>query len=439
MNIIQWLPKFRQAARDLQNLREREDWSRAQIEAMQIERLNDVWAHAVRHVPYYRELARRNGIPERFQTLSQFVESVPLLSRNTVRENVQQFLSEQAGHGGWIRTGGSTGLPTPCYWGRESRQRMLRTKYRHFDMWDVGIFDRVAVLWGHGASFAPGLSGRLARLRIPIEDKLRNRLRLSVYHLGSSDLRQYLRQIERFRPAAIQAYSTAAYMLAQEALETGFHCSSLKLVVVTAEPAYTHMVEAIEKAFQVPCAIEYGSSECGFLAGETPERTLRTRDDAAFLETLPGHNGKFDIVVTGLINRAFPLIRYAIGDVTDAPLNRPETGFGILENVLGRANDVLVCRSGRVLHPSFLQSAVDMSLPGVRSYRAHQNRDGHVNVQLELDNNRRPVATATFKRRFEEQLGGYTVNISIVDKIPTSPAGKHRWVFSDMDRKPTST
>jgi hypothetical protein len=46
MRLLQLLPRFRQARRELEALESREGWSRAQIEALQLERLNEVWAHA---------------------------------------------------------------------------------------------------------------------------------------------------------------------------------------------------------------------------------------------------------------------------------------------------------------------------------------------------------------------------------------------------------
>jgi hypothetical protein len=57
---------------------------------------------------------------------------------------------------------------------------VLRAKYRFQAMWGVDVFDRTAFLWGHSASLKPGLAGRVARAQQPVEDRLRNRLRLSA-------------------------------------------------------------------------------------------------------------------------------------------------------------------------------------------------------------------------------------------------------------------
>ena len=88
----------------------------------------------------------------------------------------------------------------------------------------LDIFDRMAFLWGFGDANVPGLAGQMARLRMPLEDWLRNRIRLPAYLVGHDDLRDYLRKIATFRPTAIYAYSKAAYLLALEADVMDFHC-----------------------------------------------------------------------------------------------------------------------------------------------------------------------------------------------------------------------
>ena len=70
MRLLRHLPRFRQAYRALGELEARERWSRPQVEAWQLERLNAVWAHARAHVPYYRRLAAE--LPPRFASLDEF-------------------------------------------------------------------------------------------------------------------------------------------------------------------------------------------------------------------------------------------------------------------------------------------------------------------------------------------------------------------------------
>jgi phenylacetate-CoA ligase len=431
MQLLRLLPRFRKAYQALAPLEAREWWSRAAIEDFQLERINTIWLHATRHVPYYRALRVACGLPQTFRSLVEYTATVPLLAKGTVKARPDEFLSEHAGRGRWHRTGGSTGSPMSVYWATDSHQEMLRAKYRMDAAWGLDIFDRKVFLWGHGGSFAPGLAGRLARWRQPWEDRLRNRLRLSAYQMGTADLQRYLRLLAAFRPASLYGYSTALYLLAEEAAAARFRCDSLRLATMSGEPAFPGLTAAIERALGVPAVVEYGAVECGFIAGQGPDRTLRVREDMTLVETLPRADGGFDIVVSVLNNPSFPLLRYAIDDVTDAPLQVPGAGFAILHNVWGRRNDLVVSRSGRLVHSIGIKHIFE-HCHGVRRFRAHQDLDGKVSVVVEASDRSAPPDTTGAERQLQDLLEAYPVSIAVVDAIPGTLAGKHRWVVSDL-------
>jgi phenylacetate-CoA ligase len=360
---------------------------------------------------------------------------MPILPKDTVRARPRDFLSAQATPGKWLQTSGSTGNPMRFFWGADAHREMLRGRYRFFAMWGHDIFDRMVFLWGLGHGSAPGWRGRFARCQQNVEDSLRNRLRLPAYKMGHEDLGRHLRRIAAFRPKSIYALSRAAYLLALEAEERKFRCDSLKFVTLTGEPAYPHMIQAIERAFGVPAIMEYGSTECGFVAGQWHDRTLRIREDMVLPETIPGSDGRYDIVLTVLTNPSFPLIRYAIEDNADAPLERPERGFAILGNIAGRNDDLVRTGCGGYLHPCRIDAFFEFEyFRYVRGYRVHQRADGSLTLTLEL---RDPSATAelpNLERRFRELVGGQPVTLEIVDSIPQTLSGKHRLVTSELGK-----
>jgi phenylacetate-coenzyme A ligase PaaK-like adenylate-forming protein len=432
MRLMRFLPRFQQAYRALDTLAMREAWSRQEIESFQLDRLNTVWQHAIAQVPYYRQLATQSGLPPRFSSLSEFRATVPILSKTDVRDQPRSFLSKQAKRGRWQRTSGSTGNPMSCYWAKDAHLEMLRSKYRFLAMWGLDVFDRAVYLWGHSTSFAPGLSGQIAGFWQPLEDRLRNRLRLSAYRLGHDDLRDHLRRIAGFRPAAIYGYSRALYLLALEAQATRFRCDSLKLFELTSEPAPLHIIDTVEKAFGVPAVVEYGSVECGFIAAEWPDRTLRVREDVTLLETPLRQDGRYDIIVTVLNNPSFPLIRYSIGDITDAPLELPIHGFAILGNVAGRKDDFILSGSGRYLDSTLFYGFFEHH-NAIRGFRVRQHADGAIAVAIEIDGAATALDIGALERHLKELVDGYPVKLEVVDAIPLTAAGKSRAVVSDLD------
>jgi phenylacetate-CoA ligase len=418
-------PRFRRARRELSRLADRERWSRPEIETFQCRRLNALWSHAVRFVPHYRRLSRSLDLPDRFESLDEFRNRVPILRRASIGSDTRALLSERAGPGFWHRTSGSTGAPLNVFWSRSAHREMLRSKYRFEAAWGLDMLDRKVFVWGYDTR-------RVRRLQLAILDRLRGRRRYTVQKLAPEDLRRYLAEIEKFRPASIYGYTNAIHLLAQEALAAGFHCSSLRCIIVTSERVTFRVRQAIHDAFQVPVVGEYGSVECGFLAGEFPDGTMRVREDVVLMEAIAGGHGHLDIVVTRLNNPSFPLIRYAIGDLTDEPLTFPERGFAILGDISGRENDLIFTRLGIPVHPARIETLFeDPGCVGIAHYRVHQETDGAVTVRVEPDGSSSPPDLAVIRQKLEELIEGYPVTLDVVDSLAGS-GDKLRFVTSDL-------
>lgn len=430
MTLLRHLPRFRAARRAFAELDVRESWSREQIAAFQLARLNHLWSSATEHVPYYRECAHTHGLPREFSSLSHFQSTCPILNKDLVRTRQRDFLSARAGKGTWYHSGGSTGVPASYFRSHEAHLEILRGRYQGHAKWGVDLFDKWAFLWGHAASFSPGLAGKIERLKRPWADWLRNRLRVSAYDLSSECLRDNLRRIAAFRPAAIYAYSTAAFLLAKEAKAIGFRCPTLKMIVLTAEPVLPHIVQECEEAFGVPTLAEYGSAETNVLAFEWPDRTLRVRDDIFFVEAPEREDGRYDLVITVLNSHAFPLIRYAIGDVSDTPIQRPEVGFAYLSNVAGRHQDLIYDRSGGAIFAGWFEDVLEHDA-AVRRYQIHQYATGQLTVSLELTSPQASLDQNRIREMFSNRTG-FDVAVQILDTLPLSRAGKHRWITSDL-------
>ena len=433
MKLLRYLPRFQQAARQLDELAARETWSRGEIEAFQLDRLNAVWRHVAVHTPHYRQLRAELHLPEQFSSLDQFRHRVPLLAKSQVARDPRSFLSQRAPRGEWYRTSGSTGTPLSIYHSHDAHCEMLRPRHRLYVMWGNDFLARMVWLWNTHDTSAPGIVGHLKRTSQPALDWMRNRLRLSAHRLGPDDLRDHLRRIAAFCPSAMYGLSRAIWLLALEAKATGFHCESLKFVSLTGETTPSTLVSAVESGFGVPALVEYGSVEVPCVANEWPDRTLRVREDFVLLETIARAEGVFEIILTVLTNPSFALLRYRIGDLTAAPLVSPAVGFGILANVTGRHDDLVQSKSGRCLHPMSIDCVFesDTGIP-IRRYQVHQFSSGVIRAAIEV--NASPSNEAI--RRLEEKIcrlvDGYPVTVEVVETIPQTAAGKHRLITSDV-------
>ncbi|MEM1068839.1 MAG: hypothetical protein AAGI63_08095, partial [Planctomycetota bacterium] len=79
MSLVSHLPRFRQARASLSELARREDWTRSEIDDWQLGKINRLWDSARINVPYYRKITAERGLPDRFDSMAHFVQSMPTL------------------------------------------------------------------------------------------------------------------------------------------------------------------------------------------------------------------------------------------------------------------------------------------------------------------------------------------------------------------------
>lgn len=427
--IVRLLPRFRQAKRELEILRDRESWSREQISRWQLDKINGVWRTAIHNVPYYREIFQTLNLPKQFESLQHFSESVPVVEKAAVREQPLRFLSSHPSPGKWLRTSGSTGIYTRVYWENSAHHEMLRCKYRGEQAWGLNIFDPKALLWGATNTCSSGLWGKIERKLEPVLDGLRCRKRLSAYRLSECELQSHVEELKKFKAVSLYGYSTAILLLAKYVESTGDKLPDLKLAIMTGETADQAMVAQCQQALGCGVAVEYGSVECGLLAYRYPDGELHVREDHIFMETVSRADGLFDILVTVLNNPSFPLIRYRIGDTSIAPLVVPDCGFAHITKLAGRENDLMISKSGRSIHSMAIKHTIE-NYPNVRRFRAIQQEDGSLNVEVETE----VTDLSQFERCAEmlkDWLDGFPVHLKLSRELSSSESGKHRWIYTN--------
>jgi phenylacetate-CoA ligase len=200
------------------------------------------------------------------------------------------------------------------------------------------------------------------------------------------------------------------------------------------------MRQSIETFFQCKCFDHYGQSEGVAMAMECASGRMHVIPDAGILEItredgtlcLPGEIG--EIVATGLLNDAMPLIRYRLGDYA-AWAQDQECSCGapgpILEALEGRVDDYLVTRDGRQI--GRLSTAMKRS-PTIHSAQIVQDRPGHAYLLVRPSNGYRMADASAVRDDILERIGVFDLDIVEVPEIPRTPQGKTSLVVRLADR-----
>ena len=203
-------------------------------------------------------------------------------------------------------------------------------------------------------------------------------------------------------------------------------------MLLTAEPVLPEQRERVAAALGAEVFTFYGARECGWVAAECLEHRLHVNTACVLLESEGG-----SLLVTDLVNRAMPLIRYEIGDrgtldIEPCPCGDPRP---VLATVDGRLNDVFMLPSER-------------RVPGVvADLRAYRIGLGILEAQLVQPELSRLevnwVAGPQYHEGDEEVMrerlvrmfyGELAVTLQRVERLRPSANGKVRYCISHVGR-----
>lgn len=325
----------------------------------QAARLSAIAAHAGAHVPYYRDLfARLRFDPTRLARDPGALDALPPLDRDGLVAAGRRLVDERLDPDRLEtrRTGGSTGPAATIYYTAEALDWTAAVNLFVRERIGKPPFAREAHL-----STAPGTS-------IPLRDRLRegvkcvslNRTNLPLASLDASTLDALWRDLARARPRLVQGHPSTLHALARHVRDRGGLARPLFATFEsTGETLDPGVRKTIAEALRCRVVDRYGSAEFGVVAYEWPDgRTgLEILDGVVHAETLPDGDGHDELVLTGLLNPAMPLLRYRTGDRVRLAREADEIA-GRIVAVQGRVHDT-VAIGGRRIPTHVLQDRLD--------------------------------------------------------------------------------
>lgn len=411
----------------LADIRKRNRYTAGQFAEYQARRLARFLNDAVRTVPYYRDLFTDGPLAS--ADLARF----PLLPKGPIREQPDRFVS--AAHRGaplvTLATTGTTGSPMVVLSTHEARQE----NYAHFDNFlHLAGLDRT---WRRAV-----VGGRILQRgddeRPPFwrRSYFQNALLFSSYHMDNRTLPSYVEAMVRFRARILEGYPSSLYGLACFVHDRGETRLRLDGVVTSSETLLPHQREMMESAFRCRVFDQYGAAEMSVFAGQCVAGRYHVRPDYGAVELLvdgrparPGEEG--EVICTGFLNAAMPLIRYRIGDraVWDDAACTCGLETPILREIIGRKDDVILTPEGR--HVGRL-SPVLKGFP-VREAQYVQDAAGTLTVLLVADRGFTEDSLPGIEAELRKRVGPtLPIVLRCVESIPRGPGGKFRAVISHL-------
>ena len=415
----------------------RDQWKSLEyLKNKQLKKLRAIVKYAYDHVPYYHRLFRFSGIKPEDIKKHEDLKKIPPVSKQDIRENYQDFIAKGLEESKLPSsfTSGSTGIPLKiCY--DHSTLNFHHALGRYiFSECGVKPSNRFVTIWGRAQYIAwskpyTKIFGGFNKILVPAffdENKLVNVLR-------------------KINPDVICTFPSILRLLANMDVPG----ITPRLIFTQGETVTQHCRDSVRNAFNLEIFDTYGSVEFEFLAFECEEHCgLHMITDGSYIEFVdkngehvsPGEEG--EIIITGLYNRAMPLIRYKIGDIgvpTDekCPCGR---SLPLLKSIQGRSDDYLILPSGRkISYMNFYDSfykEIEKNVFCISQFQIVQESMDKIffkvvkgrNFDFETLN-RIKNAIETFFAKHGEKV---EVIMQVVDDIPKGETGKRARLISKI-------
>ncbi|WP_157432186.1 phenylacetate--CoA ligase PaaK [Agromyces italicus] len=335
--------------------------TRAELEALQLERLRQTVAHAYEHVPLYTAKFDAAGVhPRDIQSLAD-VAKLPFTTKEDLRQTYPfgMFAVPMAEVARIHASSGTTGRPTVVGYTKGDLDRWATLVARSLRASGVRPGMKVHNAYGYGL-FTGGLGAHAG-----IE-----KLGATVIPISGGQTARQVQLIVDFEPDAILCTPSYLLTIADAMVAAGIdpRSTSLKTAVLGAEPWTNEMRHELEQRLGIDALDIYGLSEV--MGPGVGNECIETKDgphiweDHFLPEIIDGDSGAVladgemgELVFTSLTKEAFPVIRYRTRDLTRLLPGTARPAMRRIEKITGRNDDMIILR-GVNLFPTQIEEIV---------------------------------------------------------------------------------
>lgn len=411
----------------MEGYRERGRWSADRLADYRDRRLRKMIDHCYRTVPYYTRLFNEGGLnPSAIRTMDDLA-LLPMLTKDEVRMNPDDFLSSDYQGKRVIRrhTSGTTGSSFQFVMDPLAYREQWAVVWRYWEGLDIA-FGTPHAMFGTRRVVAPD------RIKPPFwqPKTALSEWYFSAFHESDDFIAAYFDEIDARHLEWIHGYPSLVTPLASYMVKTGRRLSCpLQHLTLAAESLLPHQRSLMEEAFGVEPRMHYASSEGVANASQRKSGDRYYIDeDYAVTELVPIEGEEGSVVVgTSLTNYAMPLLRWRMQDVVQGGVD--SAGRRYLSKVDGRIEDYLTLPSGRRI------GKLDHVFKDTKHFREaqiHQRADFSVELIVVATRDDTADDESIALQELRESGCDVPVSFRYVEAIPKTRAGKLKFVVSDV-------
>jgi phenylacetate-CoA ligase len=408
------------------------------LRKLQMRRLRQQLIDAYRYVPFYRHRMTEAGLTPLDIRTNEDLRLLPVLTKRDIQDQQDLLVSSNVppNKRQQYQTRGSTGSPLRLFVDVERLDSRMASIVRHNAWAGLRIGDRYAHPWDSrfdvGDTPDPNPAWR--------QKFLYRNLSLHTAEVSEEAMMRFVEILRRYRPKYMVAYAQSAVVFAEFCKTNNIHDITFESMIVSAAILPPGKRQILEETFRGKVFDRYGCREVSVIASECEYHSgLHVNADALIVEVEPAPNlppGMGRVLVTDLLNRSMPLIRYEVGDLANldtdgrCPCGR---SLPLIGKIQACTSDFLPLPSGRMIAgPSLALLAADIR--DVRQVQFIQRDPAHVILKVVAGNSYSHLTEEELRRRIQPYLEQESsLTIVTADSLPSEPSGKYRFVKTNED------
>ena len=366
------------------------------------------------------------------------LNKLPILSKSDIRECFHEMVSDgyQIENLMKVKTGGSTGKALELYLTEECNELRNACARRHdrWTGWEVG--EPIGAVWGNPV-LPKGIKQRLKHwLLTPL-------IYLDTMNITDQAVIQFAERWKKVKPTLLYGHAHSLYILAEYVKRLGIDVIKPRGILSTSMMLLPHERQSIEDVFGIKETDRYGCEEVSLIASECERHEgMHLNIEHLFIEFIkedgspagPGEMGR--IIVTDLMNRAMPFIRYQVEDMGVFSIRRCSCGRGLplMDRVIGRTADFLIRRDGsRVAGVSLIENTLT-KIPGIDQMQIVQEKLDQIMLKIVTGKSFTSDTQKALVKYFQGLFGDdVTIEIDKVNLIEPEKSGKYRFSICKVE------
>jgi len=440
MPLHAWMLRGRKTRSAYIHLKESESYSKAQINELQLSKLQKIIEHAYTTSNFYRTRMDQLGIHPNDINGLEDLSKFPFLSKDDVRENLDTgLISTKISPKRMLRinTSGSTGRPFTIYADQEQLEVRFASTLRALEWTGWKFGDRQARLWHQTL----GMS-RSQVMRERVDAWFMKRLFIPAFEISPNNIENFVNKIRDHNPVLVDGYAESLNFLATYVQSGQVARFSPTAIMSSAQALPQNTRGIIESGFNTKVFDKYGSREFSGIAYEcSAHNGHHVVDECYIVELLvdgrpakPGEVG--EVVITDLYNQATPMIRYRIGDLAVAfdenepcPCGLSHSRIGDIE---GRTQAIIHCANGSWLPGTFFAHFFKDYESTIRFFQIEQNQKGKFLLKIVKNNEFNENDMSSILKSLQHYVGDTEIEVEYVQEIPLVKTGKRSPVVSTI-------